>query len=290
MEFNTLLTLQGISPGETILVRHRPREPELDRHLPRIVAERPDLYQNFQQFQGRILEKALHRARFLASFIRSGSARALFTGLYEVGGHEMLTREQARTMPASQELMAMGMRGFQPEQEKRDRIACFEMRPVDFYTRWIGKLSIEWPGGERSWWRWAHRNTMPVHAIAEESMLVMRLPEWPDIRLAWDELQMLPLSWRLSLAQWRGVYLIHDRSSGRSYVGSAYGEDNILGRWLNYAASGHGGNQKLRPLNPKNFVFTILQLVAPDMPADDVIRLEETWKYRLHTRGDHGLN
>ena len=70
----------------------------------------------------------------------------------------------------------------------------------------------------------------------------------------------------------------------------AYGDTNILGRWLNYAASGHGGNVLLRQRDPKTLRFTILQRVSPDMDAGDVIRLEGTWKERLHTRSPFGLN
>ena len=46
----------------------------------------------------------------------------------------------------------------------------------------------------------------------------------------------------------------------------------------------------LRQRDPKNFRFTILQRVSPDMDAGDVIRLEGTWKERLHTRSPLGLN
>ncbi len=89
--------------------------------------------------------------------------------------------------------------------------------------------------------------------------------------------------------EWRGIYFIYDESDGKGYVGSAYGKDNILGRWLSYKASGHGGNKQLCKRYPKNFRFSILQRVSPDMDADDVIRIEGTWKERLHTR-DYGLN
>ena len=79
-------------------------------------------------------------------------------------------------------------------------------------------------------------------------------------------------------------------ADGKAYVGSAYGENNLLGRWLNYAARGHGGNRLLRGRDPTGFRFTILQRVSPDMEATDVIRLEATWKQRLHTRHPCGLN
>jgi hypothetical protein len=91
------------------------------------------------------------------------------------------------------------------------------------------------------------------------------------------------------LREWRGIYYILDSSDGRGYVGAAYGADNILGRWLNYGISGHGGNKALRKRDPSNFHFSILQRVSPDMPSDDVIRLEHAWKTRLHTR-EFGLN
>ncbi len=68
-----------------------------------------------------------------------------------------------------------------------------------------------------------------------------------------------------------------------------YGTENILGRWLNYAASGHGGNKALRRRKPGNFRFSILQRVSPDMEPADITRLEASWKDRLHTRS-FGLN
>jgi hypothetical protein len=66
------------------------------------------------------------------------------------------------------------------------------------------------------------------------------------------------------------------------YVGAAYGKENILGRWLNYSASGHGCNKKLKARRPENFRFTILQRRSPDMEQNEVCQLEANWKDRLH--------
>ena len=82
---------------------------------------------------------------------------------------------------------------------------------------------------------------------------------------------------------------IWDSSDGLAYVGSASGDTNILGRWEGYAATGHGGNKLLRERDPSLFRFTILQRVSPDLEIAEVIRLEATWKERLHTR-ERGLN
>ena len=54
--------------------------------------------------------------------------------------------------------------------------------------------------------------------------------------------------------------------------------------------AGHRGNRLLRQRDPRHFRFTLLQRVSPEMDPNDVIRLEGTWKERLHTRVPHGLN
>ena len=97
-------------------------------------------------------------------------------------------------------------------------------------------------------------------------------------------------SWESKLAQWRAIYYIFDASDGKGYVGSAYGVDNLFRRWRNYADSGHGGNKLLKKRDPRNFQFSIIQQLSPDEEADDVIRLERTWKKRLHTLSPDGLN
>src|SRR4030095_11390327 len=119
------------------------------------------------------------------------------------------------------------------------------------------------PPPERSWWRRAHRNDFPVHAILEESIFDSGMLPWDQIDLGWHELSVLPARWRSALSQWRGIYYIFDTSDGKGYVGSAYGASNLLGRWRGYGVSGHGGNTLLRQRDPKNFRFTILQAVSP---------------------------
>ena len=42
--------------------------------------------------------------------------------------------------------------------------------------------------------------------------------------------------------------------------------------------------------DPEHFVFSILQRVSPDMPMEEVVQVENTWKERLQTRAPYGLN
>lgn len=110
------------------------------------------------------------------------------------------------------------------------------------------------------------------------------------IVLSWAELQALPTTWRAALAQWRGVYLIFDDRDGGRYVGSAAGSENLLGRWENYATTGHGQNKRLMGRDPSSFRFSILERTSPDLDAASVVETESRWKTRLHTRAPFGLN
>jgi hypothetical protein len=93
-------------------------------------------------------------------------------------------------------------------------------------------------------------------------------------------LRVLPTKSKAALRQWRGLYYIFDVKDAKGYVGSACGEENILGRWLDYAASGHGGTTKLKERQRSDFLFTILQRTSPDMERDEISLLESSWKDR----------
>lgn len=291
MNLNDLLKGNGIDPRQVLVFRHRPYEPELNRVLPWLTAERPDLFNAYQQTQGEMLEKVMSSLKgvgYVASFIRHEPGKALFIGLYSIGDSKPLSHAEYWQVPANLELRKYGMVGFTGA--KRKSILWFDLTLTDFYASWKGKLIISWPPPERSWWRRAHKGEMPVFAILEESVLEAAMPEWEEIIISWEELSILPKRWKSALSHWRGIYYIFDVSDGKGYIGSAYGENNLLGRWLNYAARGHGGNSLLRKRDPRNFRFSILQRVSPDMVAGDIIKIESSWKERLHTREPYGLN
>ena len=290
MNLNDLIRNKGISPEQVIVLRHRPYEPRLNKVLPWLAAEKPDVFNAYQQTQGEKLEKVMVNlvgSGYIASFIGHEPGKALFVGVYSIGKTKPLTHKQYWQVPAYNEMKAFGMEGFTGE---RKTILWFDLKLTELFTSWKGKLIVGWPPPERSWWRRAHKNIVPVLSILEESMLDAAMPEWNEINLVWEELGVLPLRWRSALSQWRGIYYIFDVGDGKGYVGSAYGEDNLYGRWLNYASRGHGGNKLLKHRDPRTFRFSILQRVSPDMAANDVIRIENTWKERLHTRQPFGLN
>ena len=291
MNLKDLLLGRGIDPQRVLVLRHRPLEPELNKVLPWLAAERPDVFNAYQQTQTRQVEQEMASADYVAAFIGREPGKALFVGLYAVKGSRAITAREYWQIPANVELKTFGVMGLSDE-SPRSSILSFDLELTDFYAHWKGKLIVRWPPLDKNWHRWAHKpkNEMPVLAVLDESALDAAMPEWDAIDLTWEELGVLPARWKAKLSEWRGIYYVFDISEGKGYVGSAYGETNLLGRWLSYAARGHGGNRLLRQRDPRNFRFTILQRVSPDMEAGDVIRLERSWKERLHTREPYGFN
>jgi hypothetical protein len=290
LTLNHLLERDGIDPKSVLVFRHRPWEPQLNKVFDWIVAERRDLFDCYQTTHAPNTEAALERASFVASFIRYRPKQALFVGLYRLTGlNRLLTAAECIARPLHRELMTLGMGGFKASENDRS-VVEFGLEPIGWNRSWSERLIVEWPGLERSWYRWLDRNVFPVAAIAEESKLRTVMPCWSDLVLDWQQLSVLPSHWRLALAQWRGIYLIIDQSDGQQYVGSAYGSANIMQRWQEYARTGHGGNKGLRGRDPGRFRFSILQRTSPDLGDVEVIALENSWKERLRTRAPHGLN
>jgi hypothetical protein len=286
LDLKILLELAEIDPAEVLVVRHVPVEKSLKRVLPWLVAERPDLFLAYQRIQWRTLEKAMTRGKYIASFIGQEPVQATFAGLYRIGAWETLDYDGYRCFPGNGELEALGMSGRTPDMP--DCLA-FELTPLEHHADWIGRLMITWPKPYQQWWRWAARGTFNVAAIMPESRFVRGMPDWKELVLNWSELQALPSPWSAALAQWRGIYFIYDVKRQSGYVGSAYGADNILGRWLDYSRTGHGNNRELRSSEARDLRFSILQRTSPDLEAQEIVALEATWKERLHTR-EFGLN
>lgn len=288
MELNDLLKQQGYDSRRVIVMRHRPKEPELNKVFPWIAEEHPTAFNAYQQCHGKKVEKALLTADYIASFVGIDPGTADFVGLYRIAGHKPLTHDEYWQSASRAILRKHGLSA--DGHEDQELMLEFDLQLTGFYASWKGKLRISWPPPERSWWRRAQNNVMPVLSIVDESRFDLAIPHWWELVRSWDELALMPESVRARISQWRAIYYIHDKSDGLGYVGSAYGTENLLGRWLNYAKTGHGGNRLLRSRNPENFVFSILQLVPHDTTGEDLVRLESSWKQRLHSRHPTGLN
>lgn len=277
LTLNGLLEDAGLNTG-TVLLRNT--EPCLRAAMPYIASERPNLFRAYQQVQGPKLGKALERAKFMVSFVGEGSADALFVTCFTIADVRPISSEEFWSEAENRELASFGYVGMH-EGEVATRCT---LTPIEPLSEWSGKLVITWPPPAVSWWRWSDRNVFPIAALHREPFPHRQVPDWKDIVLDWATLSSLPRSWEAALSHWRGIYFIYDVHRRGGYVGSAYGHDNILGRWRNYASTGHGGNVGLRDSKAEDLRFSILQRTSPDLEADEIVRLESSWKERLHTR------
>ena len=115
-------------------------------------------------------------------------------------------------------------------------------------------------------------------------------PGYDRVNISWASLftALENASWKTALRNQKGVYLISDTRTGKFYVGSAYGEDMILGRWMAYVETGHGGNVELKKTSfeyiKKNFRYSILDIYKANTDDQIILAREAWWKDLLLTR------
>ncbi len=112
--------------------------------------------------------------------------------------------------------------------------------------------------------------------------------------------------WQTALKCRKGVYVISDEAIGKLYVGSAYGENGIYGRWETYVESGFDKNEVENGKYPNkrfqkivkehgieyihnNFHYALLETFTDNVPDEQIIQRESFWKEVLLTR-DFGYN
>lgn len=162
------------------------------------------------------------------------------------------------------------------------------------------RLIIDWGPGTRSWKQngtGAHGK--PVLAIAERA--VDPFPGFENLVLSFAELERVVAEprryalWHAALSAVNAVYLIVDTATGKQYVGSAYGDGGLLGRWSTYVTTLHGGNKllvaelKADPVTYSRFQFSVLQILPRSATPEAVIAVESLYKAKLLTQS-FGLN
>ena len=174
------------------------------------------------------------------------------------------------------------------------------------YEKYLGKLVITWK--DRSTRNVRMKSAESIEKLTVKTILERpyneleeEFPGYENVNLSWDDLNhVLKLkTWRTALENQKGVYLITDTATNKRYVGSAYGEEMLLGRWSHYADNGHGGNIELKKLVAEkgldyvknNFRYSILDIYKSSVDDETIIGRESWWKEVLLTRNpEFGYN
>ena len=179
----------------------------------------------------------------------------------------------------------------------------YDTELIEEGKEFIGKLVVgfdlkeESPSAARQRYRYLESllDKMEVLELKREKVKV-EFPGYDNVNVTWRELESLieTPAWKTALENQKAVYLIVDTKTGKKYVGSAYGDNMLLGRWRNYIANGHGGNKLLKPLDfeyiKENFKYSILEIFKSSVD-DEIIRNRESfWKEVLLTRTEFGYN
>lgn len=271
LTFNTVLQCEGIAPASVRLVRHQ------DNRYP----GRPTPYALWRAGDGRFNTYQRIQSRnvfsvgdLLAVFVATPVNDTLFVGMYAVDGIGAVP--EGAMCPIAQ--------------QDEDVTDChfYDLRPDDRLGRYHGLLVIDWGAGFRSWVQRAERQDKPVLEIRK----VITDPAFPgfrEFRCDVGEVEAIPFGWREALRSVNGVYVLVCQDSGKQYVGSAYGQDGLWGRLIEYARTGHGGNAELRRRGPARYQVGVLEVMPKTASLEEVIRAEGHWKDKLGTRL-HGLN
>ena len=143
---------------------------------------------------------------------------------------------------------------------------------------------------------------MEVAEVLREPYSGGAFPGYDKVSFDFHELEPLfrreKPDWKTALSIVKGVYVVFDRSTGKKYVGSAYGTEGIWSRWASYLQNGHGWNDELVTIigtkgigyAKENFRFTLLEQLPMRTDDESIFNRETYWKEALLSRGDHGYN
>ncbi|KMY54133.1 hypothetical protein AC623_09470 [Bacillus sp. FJAT-27231] len=154
------------------------------------------------------------------------------------------------------------------------------------------KLFIEWGKAAVKWYQ-KGTNEKVITQLVNTSQFVF--PGYENVLLTYNELKRIVddrqsyADWHIALSSINAIYIITDRSNGKMYIGSSYNKNGLLGRWSEYAATIHGGNEAFKQLHEQNpaahlhFQYAILKVLPRDITALEAVEFENLFKRKLQT-------
>lgn len=185
-------------------------------------------------------------------------------------------------------------------------VSEYAIEEVEGFEGLKDKVVIDWGKGTLSWMQnW--QSTKNVRRIDQVNTGddIPYFIRYEDVILSFSQLQKVveDKEWKSKLESLNCVYMILDKETGKQYVGVTYKDmkpgikNGILGRWTEYAKTGHGNNKLLVALlaekgisyADQNFQWTILETLPLNVTPKVAIDRESLYKKKFGTR-EHGYN
>lgn len=248
--------------SKTKLIRHKDKRIDLY-----------NLYRNdkqaFLDYQSSQSKDVFKNVEFIVSFIGEENELSRFIGVFKISSSAKIAEEKF----------------------------VYEIEEIFGFEDLKERVIIKWTN-PISWHQWI-QNLMEVTEI-QPGLHYKQFKDYFDFILTYKELKEITKNnypdWKRTLSITKGIYLISDTKTGKLYVGSAYGENGIWGRWTNYIlTNGHGNNKTLKELvdfdseYAHNFTFSILMLLPKTITPFEAIKKELLFKNKLGSNS-FGLN
>lgn len=230
------------------------------------------LQDNFNEWQERQSKKNFER-EYIISFISYDDNEWLFAGIYKSLGCELVN----------------------------DRYE-YDTALLNINTDLIGRLIVQFEKTFRQSYPYLENciDNFHISQILKEKYSIIEFPGYEKTIIDFNYLQTIikksDTTWHTALKNIKGVYLITDKSNGKHYVGSAYGEYAFWSRWAQYSENGHGGNIELKKIieeqginYAQNFQFSILEIRSTMTDDSEIIEREQHWKNVLMSK-EYGYN
>lgn len=270
LTFNDLMALEGIDIDRVRLVRNQ--DARLGRgRLAEAWRHDREAFESYLSVQSK---DRFPVGDLLAEFVVTEAQKTVFVGLYRV---DAVGRCPVGSVDA---LLKHDTTGY----------FCYDLTRLGELSGYYDRLVVDWGAGTRSWVQRAANQPKPVVEIAQQDE--PRFPGFREFVRPIDDIATLPPGWQQVLRSVKGVYLLVDLDSGAQYVGSAKGADSLFGRWMGYAADGHGGNLGLRKAGAggrRRYQVSVLEVVDASIPDVTIEQIEASWKTKLLSRA-FGLN
>jgi len=264
----------NIPEDQIKLVRHVGRK---DRSIQQVAAEG---YLELYQAEQSATVRPFDHCGVILSFLGIEGNKADFYGAYEVLGKRPYTRAEIKQLP---DWMRAGHRdGPTP--------IVYELSELEAFRSYRNRLIVQW----KSTRGWHQKKDLDIYEILPATVGTL-FPGYEEVLLSFEELKRIfadpraHRDWKAALEANAGIYRIVDLSTGKIYIGSAYGSGGLWGRWSDYAKTGHGGNKLLKGRDPASFQWSIVRTVSTTLSPRDVIRIETREKAK-HGSKAIGLN